>query len=121
FSAYMLLLVDRFPAGEPTGVQIQIRPDARPTTGSALLRLITSIPSGFVLAILGCVSSVLFVIGAVMVLIERRIPSSILGFQRGVLRWQARLLAYHASLVDEYPPFSLDADLAQPEDHAHTA
>jgi hypothetical protein len=33
---------------------------------------------------------------------------SILSFQRGVLRWQARLVAYHASLVEEYPPFSFE-------------
>lgn len=121
FSAYMLLLTDRFPAGEPTGVQIQIRPDGRPTTGSALLRLITSLPSGVVLALLGFVSSVLFVIGAVTILIDQQVPGWILGFQRGVLRWQARLAAYHASLVDEYPPFSFEADPAQPGDHAHTA
>jgi hypothetical protein len=115
-SAYMLLLTDRFPAGEPTGVQVMLRPDGHPTTGSALLRLITSIPSGVVLAVLGFVSSVLFVIGAVIILIEQRVPAAILGFQRGVLRWQARLLAYHASLVDEYPPFSLEARPAQPGD-----
>lgn len=121
FSAYMLLLTDRFPAGEPTGMQVQIRPDGHPTTGSALLRLITSLPSGLVLAILGFVSSVLFVVGAVMILIDRQVPAGILGFQRGVLRWQARLAGYHASLVDEYPPFSLEADPAQPGDHAHMA
>lgn len=113
-SAYMLLLTDRFPAGEPTGVQIAMQPDGRPTTGSALLRLITSIPSGVVLAVLGFVSSVLFVVGAVVILIEQRVPSGILGFQRGVLRWQARLLAYHASLVDEYPPFALETRSTQP-------
>jgi hypothetical protein len=121
FSAYMLLLTDRFPAGEPTGVQIQIRPDGLPTTGSALIRLITSLPSGLVLALLGFVSSVLFVIGAVTILVDQHVPAWILGFQRGVLRWQARLAAYHASLVDEYPPFSFEADPAQPGDHAHTA
>ncbi|HEX8114184.1 MAG TPA: DUF4389 domain-containing protein [Kofleriaceae bacterium] len=121
FSAYMLLLTDRFPVGEPTGVQVQIRPDGHPTTSSALLRLITSLPSGLVLALLGCVSSVLFVIGAVMILAEEQVPAWILGFQRGVLRWQARLAGYHASLIDEYPPFSFEADPAQPGDHAHTA
>lgn len=120
-SAYMLLLTDRFPAGEPTGVQIQIRPDGQPTTSSALLRLITSLPSAVVLALLGFVSSVLFVIGAILVLIDERVPAGILGFQRGVLRWQARLAGYHASLVDDYPPFSFEADPAQPGDHAHTA
>ncbi|HEX3475289.1 MAG TPA: DUF4389 domain-containing protein [Kofleriaceae bacterium] len=121
FSAYMLLLTDRFPTGEPTGVQVQIQPDGHPTTSSALLRLIMSLPSAIVLALLGFVSSVLFVVGAVMILIEERVPAGILGFQRGVLRWQARLAGYHASLVDEYPPFSLEADPAQPGDHAHTA
>jgi len=121
FSAYMLILTDRFPTGEPTGVQVQIRPDGHPTTSSALLRLIMSLPSGLVLALLGIVSSVLFVVAAVMVLIEERVPAGILGFQRGVLRWQARLAGYHASLVDEYPPFSFEADPAQPGDHAHMA
>ncbi len=121
FSAYMLLLTDRFPAGEPTDVQVQLRADGHPTTGSALLRLITSLPSGFVLALLGCVSSVLFLIGAVTILAEQQVPAWILGFQRGVLRWQARLAGYHASLVDEYPPFSFEAAPAQPGDHAHTA
>jgi hypothetical protein len=41
--------------------------------------------------------------------------------QRGVLHWQARLAGDHASLVDEYPPFSFEADPAQPGDHAHRA
>ena len=44
------------------------------------------------------------------VLFTERIPPSILAFQRGVLRWNARLVAYHASLVEEYPPFALDTD-----------
>lgn len=119
FSAYMLLLVDRFPTGEPTGVTVEIRIDGQPTPGSALLRLITSIPSGFVLVLLGIVSWVLVIAGAVMILIERRVPAGILGFQRGILRWQARLLAYHASLVDEYPPFSFEAaSLPRPGDRA---
>jgi hypothetical protein len=123
FSAYMLLLTDRFPTGgsTPTGIQVQIRPEGQPTTSSALLRLITSLPSGLALLLLGVVSWVLVVVGAVMVLIEQRVPAGILGFQRGVLRWQARLAGYHTSLVDDYPPFSLEADPAQPEDHAHTA
>jgi len=122
FSAYMLLLTDRFPTGEPTGVRVEIRIDGQPTPGSALLRLITSIPSGFVLGLLGIVSWVLVIAGAVMILIECRVPSSILGFQRGILRWQARLLAYHASLVEEYPPFSFEeAHPQRPGDRASMA
>jgi len=119
FWAYMMLLIDRFPTREPTGVEVEIQVDGQPTPGSALLRLITSIPSGFVLGLLGIVSWVLVIAGAVMILIERRVPDGILGFQRGVLRWQARLLAYHASLVDEYPPFSFeDTHQPRPDDRA---
>ena len=121
FSAYMLLLVDRFPVGEPTGVHIELQIDGHPTVGSALLRLLTSIPSGFVLAILGIVSSVLVMVGAVMILIECQVPHGILAFQRGMLRWQARLLAYHASLIDEYPPFSFEATPPHSGDHASMA
>jgi hypothetical protein len=29
-------------------------------------------------------------------------------FLFGVVQWEARLLAYLASLVDEYPPFALE-------------
>jgi hypothetical protein len=112
FSAYMMLLVDRFPLGETPDVRIELRLTGQPTTGGALLRLILSIPSGLVLSVLGCVSFVVFVVGVVTILVQDTVPAGILTFQRGVLRWQARLLAYHASLVDEYPPFSF-------EDEAH--
>jgi hypothetical protein len=118
FSAYMLLLTDRFPTGESADVHIEIQRDGHPTTGSALLRLILSIPSGVVLAILGIASSVLVVVAAVMILIECQVPAGVLAFQRGMLRWQARLLAYHASLVDEYPPFSFDETHARPDSSA---
>jgi Domain of unknown function (DUF4389) len=117
-TAYMLLLVDRFPAGEATDVQVNVQVDAHPTTGSTLLRLITSIPSACVLGILGIASSVLFVVGVVTILIDGQVPRAILAFQRGMLRWQARLWAYHASLVDEYPPFSFEESESTPSDRA---
>ncbi len=117
-SAYMLLLVDRFPLGESSDVHLELRLTGQPTTGSAMLRLITSIPSGFVLGLLGIVSSVMFVVGAVTILVDNTVPASILAFLRGVLRWQARLVAYHASLVDEYPPFSFEEPHARPGDRA---
>ena len=44
------------------------------------------------------------------VLFGLSIPRSILAFQRGVLCWQARLVAYHASFVVEYPPWSFDTE-----------
>lgn len=108
FSAFMVMLVDRFPTGDDFPVKLELRASAKPAVGSALARLVTSIPSGIVLMVLWWVSGILWMVGALFVLFGASIPESILGFQRGVLRWQARLVAYHASLVDEYPPFSFD-------------
>lgn len=113
-SAYMMLLTDRFPAGDET-TRIELPITGQPTVGSALWRLVTSLPSGVVLIVLWFVSSVLWLVAALAVIFGASVPASILGYQRGVLRWQARLVAYHASLVDDYPPLEIDTDEA---DHA---
>ena len=36
------------------------------------------------------------------------LPEGLYNFQLGIMRWQARMFAYLASLVDPYPPFALD-------------
>ena len=109
-SAYMLLLTDRFPARDEGQVQIYIRFTGRPTIGSALLRLLTSIPSGLVLCVLWFASAFVWLVAAGLVLLGGPLPPSLLAFQRGVLRWQTRLVAYHASLVEAYPPFSFETE-----------
>ncbi len=107
--AYLGLLTDRFPTEKPEEiVRFEVKTGGAPTMGSALLRLIYSIPSAVVLGLLGIVSAVILVIAAVMVLIQENYPDGLYNFQRGVLRWEARLLGYHASLVDQYPPFAVD-------------
>jgi hypothetical protein len=107
-SAFMLLLVDRFPADRTDDVELHARFTARPSVGSALKRFATSIPSGIVLSLLWFVSGMLWIVAIVTVIFANTVPPAIHAFQRGVLRWQARLVAYHASLVDEYPPFTFD-------------
>jgi len=107
--AYLLILTERFPTEKPEEiVRFEVQTGGRPTVGSALLRLIYSIPSVLVLGLLGIVSAIVWLIAAVMVLIQESYPDGLYNFQRGVLRWEARLLGYHASLVHEYPPFALD-------------
>ena len=106
---YLGILTDRFPTEKPEEiVRFEVQTGGTPTVGSALLRLIYSIPSAFVLALLGIVASVIWLIAAVLVLIRENYPAGLYDFHRGVHRWGARLLAYHASLVDQYPPFALD-------------
>ena len=109
-SAYMMLLVDRFPKEDDGDVRVAVRYTGRPTAGSSIARFVTSIPSGIVLGALWFVSSILWLWGAVTILFAASVPAWLLGFQRGVLRWQARLVAYHASMIEEYPPFSFDTD-----------
>jgi hypothetical protein len=112
--AYMLLLTDRFPTERPEeAIRYEITPSGAPTVGSALLRLIMSIPSAFVLGILGIAGAVVWIIAAISVLIQENYSEGLWNFQLALSRWQARLLGYHSSLVGEYPPFAIDSG---PED-----
>jgi len=107
--SYLALLTDRFPTEKPEEiVSYEIKPGGEPTVGSALLRLIFSIPSAFVLALLGIIGAFIWIIAAVWVLFQEDYPEGLYNFNLGIMRWEARLLAYHSSLVDEYPPFALD-------------
>ncbi|MDO8612807.1 MAG: DUF4389 domain-containing protein [Dehalococcoidia bacterium] len=111
FYAYLGILTDRFPSEKPEEiVRFEVQTGGTPTVGSALLRLIYSIPSAFVLSILAVVSAVIWIIAAVMVLVQESYADGLYNFQRGILRWEARLLGYHASLVEQYPPFALDTE-----------
>jgi hypothetical protein len=106
FAAYMLLLTDDIPLDNKR-VHTELHVTGRPSVGSALARIVMSIPSAFVLFLLGFVSSILWLVALITILVNRTVPRSIESFQNGYLRWAARLAAYHASLVEEYPPFSL--------------
>ncbi len=107
--AYFFILTDRFPTESPESViRFEVRTGGTPTVGSALLRIILAIPSAFVLGLLGIVGGIILIIAAIMVLVQENYPEGLWGFQLGLMRWQARLLAYVSSLVEPYPPFALD-------------
>ena len=110
FYAYLSLLTDRLPAGDSVAeaVQFEVKTSGSPSTGNALLRIILAIPSAIVLGLLWFVGTILILIAAISVLINESYPSGIYEFLRGLNRWNARLLAYLACLVEPYPPFSLD-------------
>ena len=113
FYVYMGLLTDRLPNEEPKEtLHFEVATSGSPTAGSTLLRIILAIPSAIVLGLLGIVAGVLVLFAAIMILIQETYPEGVYNFLRGVVRWEARLFAYIASLVDEYPPFALDT---QPE------
>lgn len=112
-SAYLALLTDRFPETD-ADVRFAIEPGAwsfagrGPTVGGALVRILSGIPSALVLGILGFAAWVVWLVAAVLILFTEHYPEGLFAFQCGVLRWQARLLAYQASLVEAYPPYVFD-------------
>ncbi len=107
--SYLGLLTDRLPNENVVEtLRFDVRSTGTPTAGQALLRIILVIPHVVVLAILGIVAGILILIAAIMILVQETYPEGIYGFLRGYQRWNVRVLAYLASLADEYPPFALD-------------
>ncbi len=112
--AYVALLTDELPGFHHPVVRLEIIPSGSPTVGSALWRIVKAIPSAIVLGLIGVVSWIVWVIAAVFILFTERYPEGLWNFQRGVVRWEARLLGYLASLVAPYPPFSFATGPAAP-------
>ena len=114
FYAYMLFVTDAFPLGQAErAVRLQVTPGGSPTVSSALLRLLTSLPFLIVLVLAGIVSFVVSLIAAFSILLFASYPEAMRSYQRDMVGWLARLFAYHASLVDEYPSLR---DASRPRD-----
>jgi hypothetical protein len=112
--AYLALLTDRLPGRGEHPVRLQVERSGSPTVGSALLRILSAIPSLIVLAILTFVGGIVWVLAAIGVLVGETYPESMWRFQLGIVRWEACLLAYLASLLNRYPPFALETDSVSP-------
>jgi len=112
--AYLALLTDRLPGEGGHPVRFEVERSGSPTVGSALKRIVSAIPSLVLLATLMLVGAVVWVIAAVLVLAHERYPESLWRFQYGIVRWEACLLAYLASLTDRYPPFALETGSVSP-------
>lgn len=112
--AYLALLTDELPGRDEHPVRFYVERSGSPTVGSALLRILYTIPSVIVLAILAFVGAIVWVIAAVWVLVNESYPESLWRFLLGLVRWEACLLAYLASLVDRYPPFTLETGSVSP-------
>jgi hypothetical protein len=107
--AYLALLTDELPGGAPQPVHFEIVRSGSPAVGTALWRIVKAIPSALALFLISLISSIVSLIAAVSILMTEHYPESLWSFQRGVVRWEARLLSYLASLVETYPPYTLAA------------
>lgn len=108
---YMFFASDDFPEwGEGGSLRYDYTPTGEPTVGSALLRIIMVIPHLIALWIIGIVALALGFVAAVTVLFSESVPHGIWKFLMGYVAWDARVLTYFLSMVEEYPPFSLDVE-----------
>jgi hypothetical protein len=116
FYAYFLFVIDRFPLARERDARLSVEAVGSPRGGAALARLVTTLPHAIVLSVLGVASVLVAVAMGISVLVTGKAPDALYGFQRDVVAWIGRVLAYHSSLVDTYPPFALTTGDAT---HAH--
>lgn len=106
--AWVGLVADRLPARD-AGETVWLRVDEtmpEPTPGTAILRILTSLPSALVLMLLGWLGMFVWLWAALSILVAERVGPGAFNYLVGLQRWSVRLLAYQAGLVDAYPPFS---------------
>jgi hypothetical protein len=113
-ASYVALLTDRLPSRDAHAARFEVERSGSPTTRSAALRIVYAIPSLIVLAVLTWVGAIVWVIAMVLVLFTGSYPESWWHFLRGIVAWEARLVAYLASLVERYPPFTLETGSVSP-------
>jgi hypothetical protein len=106
-SAWAGLIAEHVPSRSPDEtVRVDVEGTAHPTPRSALLRLLSGLPSALALAFLCWIGVVVWLWAALSILFTERVGPGAYNYLAGLQRWSIRLLAYQASLVDEYPPFS---------------
>jgi hypothetical protein len=71
-------------------------------------RWILALPQFVVVAVLGLVSYLAILVGAVIVLFTGKWPEGLRDFVVNVARWVTRVNAYVLLLTDEYPPFRFE-------------
>jgi hypothetical protein len=116
--AWAGLITDTLPSRQPgEAVSLQVENTAaRPTAPSAIWRVLVGLPSALILMLLYCVGGFVWLWAALSILFTERVGRGAFEYLVGLQRWTVRLLAYQASLVDEYPPFSFsDIPSALPE------
>ena len=97
-----------------TDYQVDLRADHPPRSSRLwavltilLIKFLALIPHFIVLALLGIAQAVVAIVAQVIVAFTGHYPESLFTFLSGVIRWNARVGAFAASLTDRYPPFTL--------------
>ena len=102
------LVIDQVPLRIPDEtMRLSIGGTPHPTPGGAIARIVTGLPSALVLSLLCAIGVFVWLWAAVSIVLTRRVGPLSFEYLVGLQRWSIRLLAYQASLVDAYPPFTL--------------
>lgn len=89
-------------------VLVEFRPELEDRNRlTTFFRWVLAIPHYIVLAVLGLVAAVAWIIAFFAVLFTGRWPTGLHDFVVGYVRWTVRVTAYSLLLTDRYPPFSL--------------
>lgn len=103
------MVLERLPSRRPhETVRIEVEPEGTPTAPSALWRLLLGIPSAVVLIVLAAIGALVWLWAAIAILVHERYSDVAFRYLAGLQRWSVRLLAYQASIVEAYPPFSFE-------------
>jgi hypothetical protein len=110
--AYMALFADEYPpfGDGPYPVSIDLVAPAAPRDRATIaVRLLLAIPHLLVLFFVLVAWFVTTVIAWFAIVFTGSYPAAFSAFAVGAMRWMIRVEAYLLLLVDEYPPFSIDA------------
>lgn len=95
-------------SGYPVGLEVD--PAAPQNRLTVFFRIILAIPHFIVLALLGIVVFIIYVISWFAILFTGSYPAGMLRFMHNFLHWNYRVTAYLYLLTDKYPAFSLGPD-----------
>lgn len=106
--AWAGLIAETLPGRQPDeAVDLRVENTAqRPTSPSAILRVLVGLPSALILMLLYSIGALVWLWAALSILVTERVGQGSFDYLVGLQRWTVRLLAYQASLIDDYPPFS---------------
>ena len=78
------------------------------------IRAILLIPHFIILYFLQLVATLIYFIATFAILFTGKYPEGMFNFFVGYMRWSANIYGYLLSLLDRYPPFSLDEQVDYP-------
>ncbi len=97
--AYGMLVVARPPLGDDPPLRLALATSGRPSTATAMLRLLTGLPWAIALFAAGAALLPVWLAGAAWLAVRGRLPAPVRAVQVALLRAEAAFLARHASLV----------------------